>query len=144
MVRVTRDARRAALNRKHERRQDFMWQRDVRIADANSLAILKDGEKADIEREKLSEKLESIVQRAALDAQRAVAERDKAWSAEEKRILSQPRTVRTGGVGGSGANLVHSLARSTSRRTRYTARSLHFRCGASVRVEARWRDQRVT
>lgn len=102
MVRVTRDARRAALNRKHERRQDFMWQRDVRIADANSLAILKDGEKADIEREKLSEKLESIAQRAALDAQRAVAERDKVWSAEEKRILSQPRTVRTGGSAAVG------------------------------------------
>lgn len=108
MVRVTRDARRAALNRKHERRQDFMWQRDVRIADANSLAILKDGEKADIEREKLSEKLESIAQRAALDAQRAVAERDKIWSAEEKRILSQTRIVRTGGsAGGEPIWLTH-------------------------------------
>lgn len=100
MVSVTRDARRAALARKQERREDFLWQRDVRMADANSLALLKDSEKADIEREKVSEKLESIAQRAAVDAQRAVAERDKLWSGEEKRILTAPRTVRTGGSAG--------------------------------------------
>lgn len=101
MVRMSRDARRAALARKHERREEFLWQRDFRMQDANSLAILKDGEKADIERERLSEKLESIAARAALDAQRAVAERDKLWAAEEKRILTQPRVVRTGGSVGS-------------------------------------------
>lgn len=105
---MTRDARRAALARKQERREEFLWQRDFRMQDANSLAILKDGEKADIEREKLSEKLESIAQRAALDAQRAVAERDKIWSAEEKRILSQTRIVRTGGsAGGEPIWLTH-------------------------------------
>lgn len=98
---MSRDARRAALARKREKREEFLWQRDFRMQDANSLAILKDGEKADIEREKLSEKLESIAQRAALDAQRAVSERDKLWSAEEKRILSSARTVRTGGSAGS-------------------------------------------
>lgn len=99
---MTRDARRAALARKQERRQDFLWQRDVRMADANSLAILKDAEKADIEREKLCEKLESIAHRAVTDAQRAVAERDKLWSAEEKRLLTQPCTVRIGGSSGVG------------------------------------------
>ncbi|KRQ26393.1 hypothetical protein AOT83_19185 [Mycobacteroides sp. H001] len=97
---MSRDARRAALARKHERREEFLWQRDFRMQDANSLAILKDGEKADIEREKLSEKLESIAQRAATDAQRAVSEREKFWSGEEKRILSAARTVRTGGSAG--------------------------------------------
>lgn len=100
MVRVSRDAKRAALARKQERRQEFLWQRDVRMQDANSLALLKDAEKADLEREKLSEKLESIAQRAALDAQRAVAEREKFWSGEEKRILGAARTVRTGGSAG--------------------------------------------
>lgn len=108
MVRVTRDAKRAALARKHERREEFFFQRDIRMADANALAMLKDSEKADIEREKVREKLESIAQRAANDAQRAVAERDKIWSAEEKRILSQPRTVRTGGsAGGEPIWLTH-------------------------------------
>lgn len=101
MVGVSRDARRAALARKHERREEFFFQRDIKMQDANALSILKDAEKADLEREKLSERLEAIAQRAALDAQRAVSERDKIWGAEEKRILSQPRTVRTGGSAGS-------------------------------------------
>lgn len=98
---MSRDARRAALARKQERREEFFFQRDVRMQDANALAHLKDAEKADLEREKLSEKLEAIAQRAATDAERAVAERDKIWAGEEKRILSQPRTVRTGGSAGS-------------------------------------------
>lgn len=98
---MTRDARRAALARKQERRQEFLWQRDFKMQDANALAVMKDSEKADIEREKLGEKLEAIGQRAALDAQRAASERDKLWAAEEKRILSSPRTVRTGGSSGS-------------------------------------------
>lgn len=101
MVGVSKDARRAALARKQEKREEFFFQRDVRMQDANSLAHLKDAEKADIERERLTEKLESIAARAALDAQRAVSERDKLWAGEEKRILSQPRTVRTGGSAGS-------------------------------------------
>lgn len=108
MVRVTRDAKRAALARKHERREEFFFQRDVRMQDANALAVMKDSEKADIEREKVREKLEAIAQRAANDAQRAVAERDKIWSAEEKRILSQTRIVRTGGsAGGEPIWLTH-------------------------------------
>ncbi|OHU38978.1 cell division protein FtsK [Mycobacteroides chelonae] len=105
---MSRDAKRAALARKHERREEFFFQRDVRMQDANALAVMKDSEKADIERERLSEKLESIAQRAATDAQRAVAERDKVWSAEEKRILSQTRIVRTGGsAGGEPIWLTH-------------------------------------
>ncbi|WP_079670881.1 ATP-binding protein [Mycobacteroides abscessus] len=99
---MIRDARRAALARKRERREEFFFQRDVRMADANALAHLKDTEKADIEREKVREKLESIAQRAAVDAQRAVGEREKYWSGEEKRILSAPRVVRTGGSQGVG------------------------------------------
>lgn len=102
MVSVSRDAKRAALARKHERREELFFQRDIRMQDANALAHLKDAEKADIEREKVREKLESIAQRASVDAARAVAERDKQWSAEEKRILTQPRVVRTGGSVGIG------------------------------------------
>lgn len=102
MVRVTRDAKRAALARKHERREEFFFQRDVRMQDANALAVMKDSEKADIERERVAEKLESIAQRAALDAAKAVAARDKVWGDEEKRILSQARIVRTGGSAGIG------------------------------------------
>lgn len=103
---VSRDARRAALARKQarkqERREELFFQRDIKMQDANALAHLKDAEKADIEREKVREKLGAVAQRAALDAQRAVAERDKIWSAEEKRILTAPRTVRTGGSAGIG------------------------------------------
>ncbi|MBN7483935.1 cell division protein FtsK, partial [Mycobacteroides abscessus subsp. massiliense] len=99
---MSRDAKRAALARKREKWEEFFFQRDIKMADANSLALLKDSEKADIERERLSEKLEAIAQRAALDAQRAVGEREKYWSGEEKRILTQPRTVRTGGSQGVG------------------------------------------
>ncbi len=100
MVGVSRDAQRAALARKHERREEFFFERDVRMADANSLAVLKDSEKADIEREKVREKLEVVAQRASVDAAKAVAARDKVWGDEEKRILSAPRTVRTGGSAG--------------------------------------------
>ncbi|MBN7314726.1 cell division protein FtsK [Mycobacteroides abscessus] len=99
---MTRDAKRAALARKHERREEFFFQRDVRMQDANALAVMKDSEKADIERERVAEKLESIAQRAALDAAKAVAARDKVWGDEEKRILSQARIVRTGGSAGIG------------------------------------------
>lgn len=102
MVRVTRDARRAALARKQERIEELFLQRDIKVHDANSLAAIKDSEKADIERERLGEKLESIAQRAALDAQRAVGEREKYWSGEEKRLLTQARIVRTGGSQGVG------------------------------------------
>ncbi|WP_457125842.1 cell division protein FtsK [Mycobacteroides abscessus] len=97
---MSRDAQRAALARKHERREEFFFERDVRMADANSLAVLKDSEKADIEREKVREKLEVVAQRASVDAAKAVAARDKVWGDEEKRILSAPRTVRTGGSAG--------------------------------------------
>lgn len=100
MVGVSRDAQRGALARKHERREEFFFERDVRMADANSLAVLKDSEKADIEREKVREKLEVVAQRASVDAAKAVAARDKVWGDEEKRILSAPRTVRTGGSAG--------------------------------------------
>lgn len=103
---VSRDARRAALARKQarkqERREELFFQRDIKMQDANALAHLKDAEKADIEREKVREKLGAVAQRAALDAQRAVVEREKVWSAEEKRILTQPRVVRTGGSQGVG------------------------------------------
>ncbi|MBE5451216.1 DNA segregation ATPase FtsK/SpoIIIE and related proteins [Mycobacteroides abscessus subsp. abscessus] len=97
---MSRAAKRAALARKRAKREEFFFERDIKMQDANSLAHLKDAEKADIEREKLSEKLEVIAQRASVDAARAVAERDKLWSAEEKRLLTAPRTVRTGGSQG--------------------------------------------
>lgn len=102
MVRVIRDAKRAALARKREKREEFFFERDIKMQDANTLAVMKDAEKADIERERLSEKLESIAQRAAVDAAKAVGEREKFWSGEEKRILSAPRVVRTGGSQGVG------------------------------------------
>ncbi|ANO21771.1 cell division protein FtsK [Mycobacteroides abscessus] len=97
---MSRDAKRAALARKREKREEFFFERDIKMADANALAVMKDGEKADLEREKLAERLEAIAQRAAVDAAKAVGERDKVWSAEEKRLLTQPRTVRTGGSQG--------------------------------------------
>lgn len=99
---MRRDAKRAALARKREKREEFFFERDIKMQDANALAVMKDGEKADLEREKLAEKLESIAQRAALDAAKAVAARDKVWGDEEKRILSAPRTVRTGGSSNVG------------------------------------------
>lgn len=101
MVGMTRDARRAALARKQERREEFFFQRGIKMEDANSLAVLKDAEKADIEREKLAERIESIAQRAAVDAANAVAAREKVWAGEEKRLLTQPRVVRAGGSSGS-------------------------------------------
>ncbi|WP_100459361.1 cell division protein FtsK [Mycobacteroides abscessus] len=99
---MSRDARRAALARKREKLEELFLQRNIKVHDMNSLATIKDSEKADIEREKVREKLESIAQRAAVDAQRAVGEREKYWSGEEKRILSAPRVVRTGGSQGVG------------------------------------------
>ncbi|EIV24445.1 hypothetical protein [Mycobacteroides abscessus] len=99
---MSRDAKRAALARKREKREEFFFERDIKMQDANALAVMKDAEKADLERERLAEKLEAIAQRASVDAARAVAEREKYWSGEEKRILSEPRVVRTGGSAGIG------------------------------------------
>ncbi|SHZ38802.1 DNA segregation ATPase, FtsK/SpoIIIE family [Mycobacteroides abscessus subsp. abscessus] len=98
---MSRDARRAALARKREKREEFFFQRDIKMHDMNSLAAIKDSEKADLERERLAEKLEAIAQRASVDAARAVAEREKFWSGEEKRLLTQARIVRTGGSQGT-------------------------------------------
>ncbi|WP_237075779.1 cell division protein FtsK [Mycobacteroides abscessus] len=99
---MSRDARRAALARKREKLEELFLQRNIKVHDANALAHLKDAEKADIERERLSEKLEALAQRAATDAAHAVGEREKFWSGEEKKILSAPRTVRTGGSSNVG------------------------------------------
>ncbi|MBN7483802.1 cell division protein FtsK, partial [Mycobacteroides abscessus] len=99
---MSRDARRAALARKREKLEELFLQRNIKVHDMNSLAEIKDSEKADIEREKTAASVASIAQRAATDAAKAVSERDKLWSAEEKRILSQPRIVRTGGSAGGG------------------------------------------
>lgn len=98
---MSRDAKRAALARKREKREEFFFQRDIKMHDMNSLAAIKDSEKADLERERLAEKLEAIAQRASVDAARAVAEREKFWSGEEKRLLTQARIVRTGGSQGT-------------------------------------------
>lgn len=93
---MSRQQRRAAAYRRAERRDDFMWQRQVKRADAHLDALERDQDQAEKEYERLSERLASIELRARQDIDRAVAEIQRQAASEEKRILSTPLIRYTG------------------------------------------------
>lgn len=95
---MTRQQRRATAYRRAERREDFMWQRQVKRADAHLDALDRDADAAEREYEKLSEKVAAIELKARQDIDRALAEITRQATAEEKRILSAP-LVRYAGAG---------------------------------------------
>ncbi|MBN7314993.1 cell division protein FtsK [Mycobacteroides abscessus] len=80
-----RAARRAAMARQDQRRQE-QAHRD----------LLRDADQADAERERTAERVKTIMARAQADADRAVAEVGKRFATEEKRLLGQPVVRYTG------------------------------------------------
>ncbi|WP_131817905.1 type IV secretory system conjugative DNA transfer family protein [Mycobacteroides abscessus] len=95
---MSRQQRRALQARRAERREDFMWQRQVKRADAHLDALDRDERDAEREYEKLSEKVAGIELKARSDIDRAVAEIQRQATAEERRVLSTP-LVRYSGAG---------------------------------------------
>lgn len=93
---MTRQQRRALQARRAERREDFMWQRGIRQADARLDAIERDERDAEKEYEKLGERLAAIESRMRSDAEKALAEIQRQASAEERRVLSAPLSRYSG------------------------------------------------
>ncbi|SLF09327.1 hypothetical protein [Mycobacteroides abscessus] len=93
---MSRQQRRALAARRAERREDFMWQRNIKAQDARLDALDRDEREAEKEYEKLSEKLATIELRARQDGEKAVAEITRQAASEERRVLSTPLTRYSG------------------------------------------------
>ncbi|CPS14343.1 cell division protein FtsK [Mycobacteroides abscessus] len=94
--------KRAYEARKREKHETFIRQNNVRVANQNANIARVDAQRAQIERENVQDKLEGIALKAETERNRKVAECDKVWGDEEKRLLTAPRTVRRGGSHGAG------------------------------------------
>lgn len=116
---MTRQQRRAAAYRRAERRDDFMWQRGIKQADARLDAIDRDERDAEKEYEKLSEKVAAIELRARQDIDKALADITRQATSEERRVLSTPLARYAGAGFGrpatwvwhTGASMPDGLAR---------------------------------
>lgn len=93
---MTRQQRRALAARRAERREDFMWQRQVKQQDARLDALDRDADQAEKEYERLGERLGAIELKARTDIDRAVADIVRQATAEERRVLSTPLTRYSG------------------------------------------------
>ncbi|MBN7493065.1 hypothetical protein I3U56_21660 [Mycobacteroides abscessus subsp. abscessus] len=93
---MSRQQRRAAAYRRAERREDFMWQRQIRQSDARLDALDRDADQAEKEYERLGERLAAIELKARADIDRAVADIVRQATAEERRVLSAPLTRYSG------------------------------------------------
>ncbi|WP_195167476.1 P-loop NTPase family protein [Mycobacteroides abscessus] len=106
MASSSREARRAAMARQQSARDEFMWRQDVRRQEQAHRDLLRDSDAADAERERTAERVKTIMARAQVDADRAVAEVAKRYGAEEKRLLGQPVVRYTGATRGLESGLV--------------------------------------
>lgn len=97
MVGVSRQQCRALQARRAEKREDFLWQRQIRQSDARLDALDRDADQAEKEYERLGERLGAIELKARQDIDRAVADITRQAMVEEKRILSTPLTRYSGG-----------------------------------------------
>ncbi|MBN7561420.1 hypothetical protein [Mycobacteroides abscessus] len=93
---MSRQQRRALAARRAERREDFMWQRSVKRADAHLDAIERDEREAEREFEKLSERLAVIEAKTRDVIEKALSEITRQAASEEKRVLSTPLTRYSG------------------------------------------------
>lgn len=100
---MSRQQRRALAARRAEKREDYLWQRGIRMQDARLDALDRDADAAEREYEKLSEKVAAIELKARQDIDRAVAEIQRQATAEERRVLSTPLTRYSGGGHGRPA-----------------------------------------
>ncbi|MDO3019359.1 MULTISPECIES: hypothetical protein [Mycobacteroides] len=103
---MTRQQRRALAARRTEKREDFLWERHVKRADARLDTIERDADQAEREWEKLPERLAVIEARMRQDAEKAVAEIQRQAASEERRVLSTPLTRYTGAGFGRPATWV--------------------------------------
>lgn len=103
---VTRQQRRAAQARRAEKREDFMWQRGIRMQDSRLDAIERDQDQAEKEYERLGERLAAIELKARSDIEKAVSEITRQASVEERRVLSTPLTRYAGAGHGRPATWV--------------------------------------
>ncbi|CPW82886.1 hypothetical protein [Mycobacteroides abscessus] len=103
---MSRQQRRALAARRAEKREDFLWQRNIKAQDARLDALDRDADQAEKEYERLGERLGAIELKARQDIDRAVAEIQRQATAEEKRILSTPLTRYTGAGYGRPATWV--------------------------------------
>ncbi|MDO3167183.1 hypothetical protein P5V90_09475 [Mycobacteroides abscessus subsp. abscessus] len=103
---MSRQQKRAAMARRAERREDFMWQRSIKQQDSRLDALDRDADQAEKEYEKLGERLASIESRARADIDRAVADIVRQATAEERRVLSTPLTRYAGAGHGRPATWV--------------------------------------
>lgn len=94
---MSRQQRRALQARRAEKREDFLWQRGIRMQDSRLDALDRDADQAEREYEKLSERLAAIELKARADIDRAVADIVRQATVEEKRILSTPLARYSGG-----------------------------------------------
>lgn len=101
-----RAARRAAMARQQNARDEFLWRQDQRRAEQAHRDLMRDSEQADAERDKTSERVKTIMARGQADAERARGEVEKRYSAEERRLLGQPVTRYTGATRGLASGLV--------------------------------------
>lgn len=93
---MTRQQRRALAARRAEKREDFLWQRGIRMQDSRLDALERDERDAEREWERLSEKLGQIELKARADAEKAIAEIQRQAAPEEKRVLSTPLSRYSG------------------------------------------------
>ncbi|MBN7463747.1 hypothetical protein I3U64_26815, partial [Mycobacteroides abscessus subsp. abscessus] len=93
---MSRQQKRAAMARRAERREDFMWQRGIRMADSRLDALDRDQDQAEKEYEKLGDRLGQIELKARADIDRALADIVRQATSEERRVLSTPVARYTG------------------------------------------------
>lgn len=93
---MSRQQKRALAARRAEKREDYLWQRQIRMADSRLDALDRDERDAEREYEKLGERLASIELRARSDIDKAVADIVCQATSEERRVLSTPLTRYAG------------------------------------------------
>ncbi|RIS81297.1 hypothetical protein [Mycobacteroides abscessus] len=93
---MTRQQRRALQARRAEKREDFLWQRNIKQQDSRINEIERDQEAAQREWDSLPEKVAVIESRMRSDIEKAVLEIMRQATAEEKRVLSMPLTRYAG------------------------------------------------
>ncbi|WP_133051231.1 P-loop NTPase family protein [Mycobacteroides abscessus] len=106
MASSSREARRAALARRQNARDEFMWRQDVRRAEQAHRDLMRDADAADAERARTEERVKTITARAHADAERAVTEVSKRFAAEERRLLGASITRYSGATRNLASGLI--------------------------------------
>lgn len=106
---VTRQQKRALQARRAEKREDFLWERNIKRQDARINDIERDQDAAEKEYERLGERLAAIELKARQDIEKAVSEITRQATSEERRVLSTPLTRYSGAGHGRPPLWVHHI-----------------------------------